>query len=91
MATIAGMLNEEGENVDLYIPRKCSWTNRILRRDDRGSVQINVGHVDEKTGMYTGENTTFALSGFIRKKGEADVALSELISGMDNKWPLEEF
>lgn len=91
MATIAGMLNEEGENVDLYIPRKCSWTNRILRRDDRGSVQINVGHVDEKTGMYTGENTTFALSGFIRKKGEADVALSELIKGMDNKWPLEEF
>ena len=24
-------------------------------------------------------------------KGEADVALSELIKGMDNKWPLEEF
>ena len=91
MATTAGMLNEEGQNVDLYIPRKCSWTNRILRRDDRGSVQINVGHVDEKTGMYTGENTTFALSGFIRKKGEADVALTELIKGMDNKWPLEEF
>ena len=39
------------QNVDLYIPRKCSWTNRILRRDDRGAVQINVGHVDEKTGM----------------------------------------
>ena len=49
------MLNEEGDNVDLYIPRKCSWTNRILRRDDRGAVQINVGHVDAKTGMYTGE------------------------------------
>ena len=26
--------NEAGQTVDLYIPRKCSWTNRILRRDD---------------------------------------------------------
>ena len=66
------MQNDQGQPVDLYIPRKCSWTNRILRRDDRGSVQINVGHVDQKTGMYTGEFTTFALSGFIRKKAEAD-------------------
>ena len=91
MASVAGMLNEEGDNVDLYIPRKCSWTNRILRRDDRGAVQINVGHVDAKTGMYTGEFTPFCLSGFIRKKGEADLAISELVSKMDNKWPVEEF
>ena len=48
MATTAGMLNEEGQNVDLYIPRKCSWTNRLLSSDDYGSVQINVGLVDPK-------------------------------------------
>ena len=83
------MENDSGEKVDLYIPRKCSWTNKILRRDDRGSVQINVGHVDEKTGMYTGEFTTFALSGYIRQKGESDMALTELVAGMENKWPVE--
>ena len=40
MAAVAGMLNEEGQNVDLYIPRKCSWTNRILRRDDRARLLL---------------------------------------------------
>ena len=84
------MENVDGTKVDLYIPRKCSWTNKILRRDDRGSVQINVGHVDPETGMYNGEFTPIALSGFIRQKGEADLAMSELVKGMDNQWPQEQ-
>ena len=42
------MQNENKEIVDLYIPRKCSWTNRLLSSDDYGSVQINVGLVDPK-------------------------------------------
>ena len=47
MQTI-GETNDAGVNVDLYIPRKCSWTNRLLSSDDYGSVQINVGLVDPK-------------------------------------------
>ncbi|KAA8549179.1 hypothetical protein F0562_000863 [Nyssa sinensis] len=59
------MQNEEGQNVDLYIPRKCSATNRLITSKDHASVQINVGHLDEN-GIYTGHFTTFALCGFIR-------------------------
>ena len=59
------MLNEEGENVDLYIPRKCSASNRLITAKDHASVQINVGHLDEN-GLYTGQFSTFALSGFVR-------------------------
>ena len=40
-----GMFNDRGELVDLYIPRKCSYTNRVLYAKDRASVQINVGQV----------------------------------------------
>ncbi|XP_010259621.1 PREDICTED: 40S ribosomal protein S21-2-like isoform X2 [Nelumbo nucifera] len=59
------MQNEEGQNMDLYIPRKCSATNRLITSKDHASVQINIGHLDEN-GIYTGHFTTFALCGFVR-------------------------
>uniref|UniRef100_I1PZ15 40S ribosomal protein S21 n=1 Tax=Oryza glaberrima TaxID=4538 RepID=I1PZ15_ORYGL len=77
------MQNEEGQMVDLYVPRKCSATNRIITAKDHASVQINIGHVDEN-GLYDGRFTTFALSGFIRaqiiiiRQGDADSALDRL-------------
>lgn len=86
------MENNKGENVDLYTPRKwyrslnllfhSSWTNRLITSKDKGSVQINVAHIDPKTGIATGEYTPIALSGYIRSKGEGDLALNELVSRM---------
>jgi len=42
-----------------------SATNRLIPAKDHASVQINIGHVDER-GVYTGQFSTYALSGFIR-------------------------
>ncbi|PIA44448.1 hypothetical protein AQUCO_01700207v1 [Aquilegia coerulea] len=71
------MQNEEGTPTDLYIPRKCSATNRLITSKDHASVQINVGHLDEN-GVYTGQYSTFALCGFIRAQGDADSAVDRL-------------
>ncbi|EFN59817.1 hypothetical protein CHLNCDRAFT_29353 [Chlorella variabilis] len=71
------MKNDEGEIVDLYIPRKCSWTNKLITAKDHGSVQLNIGHLDE-SGVYNGSFSTFALCGQLRNKGEADSALDHL-------------
>ncbi|XP_042476607.1 40S ribosomal protein S21-2-like [Macadamia integrifolia] len=71
------MQNEEGQNMDLYIPRKCSATNRLITSKDHASVQINIGHLNEN-GEYSGQFTTFALCGFIRAQGDADSALDRL-------------
>uniref|UniRef100_A0A453I4G1 40S ribosomal protein S21 n=1 Tax=Aegilops tauschii subsp. strangulata TaxID=200361 RepID=A0A453I4G1_AEGTS len=65
------MQNEVGDMVDLYVPRKCSATNRIITAKDHASVQINIGHVDEN-GLYDGRFTTFALSGFVRAQEEME-------------------
>lgn len=40
-------------------------------------MQISIGKVDEN-GRYTGENHTFALSGFVRAMGEGDDSLNRL-------------
>ncbi|KAE9963880.1 40S ribosomal protein S21 [Venturia inaequalis] len=71
------MENERGELVDLYVPRKCSATNRIIKAKDHASVQISVAKVDEN-GRYTGENQTYALCGFVRAMGESDDSLNRL-------------
>eukprot|EP00897_Mesotaenium_endlicherianum_P003845 jgi/Mesen1/3489/ME000195S02636 len=73
------MENEEGKFVDLYTPRKCSATNRLITSKDHASVQVNVGHLDEN-GIYTGQFTTFALCGLVRSQGEADSAIDRMWS-----------
>jgi len=60
--------------VDLYIPRKCAWTNKLITAKDHASVQINIGHLDAN-GVYNSQYTTFALTGRVRQQGEADSAL----------------
>ena len=39
------MQNDEQKIVDLYIPRKCSATNRLITAKDSSSVQIDVAEV----------------------------------------------
>ena len=83
------MQNEDGLNVDLYIPRKCSYTSRLISAKDHGSVQINVGNVDPDTGLYTSESTSFAIVGYIRNKSEGDMALTFLAEKNDAKMAAE--
>lgn len=64
--------------VELYVPRKCSATNRIIKADDHASVQINVANVDENGRAIAGSNTTYTLCGFVRGRGEADDCINRL-------------
>merc|ERR1711879_864085 len=72
------MQNDAGEFVDLFLPRKCSASNRIIAAKDHASIQINIAEVDETTGRMTGQNKTYAICGFIRKMGESDDSLVRL-------------
>lgn len=55
--------------VDLYVPRKCAATNRLIKAHDHASVQINIADVDE-SGRMLNTQTSFALCGFVREKGK---------------------
>merc|ERR1712219_35335 len=72
------MQNDAGEFVDLYVPRKCSASNRIIGAGDHASIQINIAELDEKTGRMTGSSKTYALCGKIRGMGESDDSLLRL-------------
>eukprot|EP00823_Brevimastigomonas_motovehiculus_P008377 TRINITY_DN7668_c0_g1_i1.p1 TRINITY_DN7668_c0_g1~~TRINITY_DN7668_c0_g1_i1.p1 ORF type:complete len:113 (+),score=29.95 TRINITY_DN7668_c0_g1_i1:57-395(+) len=68
---------EEDIKAELYTPRKCSATNRVITAKDHASVQINIGHLDDK-GVYNRTYTTVAFCGYVRKSGEADDALNRI-------------
>jgi small subunit ribosomal protein S21e len=40
-----GMYNDQGKLVDMYIPRKCAVTNKVIHAKDAASVQLNIGEV----------------------------------------------
>lgn len=66
------MQNDAGEFVDLYVPRKCSASNRIIAAKDHASIQMNVAEVDRTTGRFNGQFKTYGICGAIRRMGESD-------------------
>lgn len=69
----------QGQVVDLYVPRKCSATNRLITAKDHASVQINVAEVDDE-GKMTGSNVTYAFHGGVRETGDSDDSLNRCVS-----------
>ncbi|KAF8311312.1 40S ribosomal protein S21 [Clavulina sp. PMI_390] len=71
------MENDQGVLVDLYVPRKCAATNRLITAKDHASVQITIADVDED-GKALSTGTSFALCGQVRADGESDDSLNRL-------------
>lgn len=68
----------QGDLVDLYVPRKCAATGRLIEAKDHASVQIAVADVDQDGKMIPGSSTVFPLSGYVRRSGESDDSLNRL-------------
>lgn len=76
------MQNSEGTYVDLYVPRKCHATNRLLDCKDTASVQItiNTEGIDLPNKKDQQDNKlTMVISGFVRTKGNSDAALNKFL------------
>ncbi|XP_022915969.1 small ribosomal subunit protein eS21 [Onthophagus taurus] len=72
------MENDAGEFVDLYRPRKCSASNRIIHAKDHASIQLAIVDVDPVTGRMTDTTKNYALCGAIRRMGESDDCIVRL-------------
>lgn len=72
------MENEEGKVVDLYVPRKCSATGKLVGPRDYASIQIEIADVDEN-GKAMKSSTTFCISGRVRRFGESDACMNRLM------------
>jgi small subunit ribosomal protein S21e len=75
------MQNSEGTYVDLYIPRKCQATNRLIDCKDTASVQItlNTDGLNLENQKDDQKHLTMVISGFVRTKGNSDAALNRFL------------
>ena len=75
------MQNQAGDYVDLYIPRKCEATNRLIDCKDTASVQItlNTDGLNLENQKDEQKKLTVVLSGFVRSKGNSDAALNKIL------------
>ncbi|CAB3221844.1 unnamed protein product [Arctia plantaginis] len=72
------MQNDAGEFVDLYCPRKCSASNRLIHAKDHASVQLVIADVDPASGRATESAKMYVVCGAIRRMGESDDCIVRL-------------
>jgi len=75
---IKGCIPAYNQHVDLYCPRKCSASNRIIHAKDHASIQLTLVDVNPQTGVMTDTSKVYAICGEIRRMGESDDCIARL-------------
>ncbi|ODO05116.1 30S small subunit ribosomal protein S21e [Cryptococcus wingfieldii CBS 7118] len=78
LSLILSLENDKGTLVDLYIPRHCSATNRLITAQDHASIQLQVADVDADGKAIKGSATTIAICGRIRAQGDSDDSINRI-------------
>merc|ERR1711879_242891 len=74
------MKNVNGDDVDLYVPRKCSATSRILHPRDKSSIELNIPKVDANGRVIRDEfEDPICISGYIRNKARSDLEIEKIL------------
>lgn len=79
LGKMTGIQNVDGAHVELYVPRKCSATSKIIGPSDKTSVQIIVPRVDSDGKAIGGSEDVFAISGYLRTKGRSEWEIEKLL------------
>jgi small subunit ribosomal protein S21e len=74
-----GCINDKHKLTDIYLPRKCDYTDRMITPKDRSSVQLTICDVNEDGSINLANPTTITLCGFVRCTGQSDVALDKVM------------
>lgn len=79
LGKMTGTQNVDGVFVELYVPRKCSATSKIIGPSDKTSVQIIVPRVDPEGKVIAGSEDVLAISGYLRTKGRSEWEIEKLL------------
>ena len=74
-----GCINEKHKLTDIYLPRKCDYTDRVITSKDRSSVQISICDVRDDGTIDLSKSNLVTLCGYVRWTGQSDVALEKVM------------
>jgi small subunit ribosomal protein S21e len=74
-----GNVNLDNKLTDLYLPRKCDYTDRLITPKDNASIQLNICDLNEDGTINLGKSNIITICGFVRSVGESDTALDKVL------------
>lgn len=74
-----GSFNDKHNLTDIYLPRKCDYTDRIITSKDRSSVQITICDFNQDGTIDLSKSNIITLSGYVRFTGQSDIALEKVM------------
>lgn len=76
---MAGNINEKQKLTDIYLPRKCDYTDRVITSKDRSSIQINICDFKDDGTIDLTKSNIVTLCGYVRFTGQSDIALEKIM------------
>ena len=74
-----GCSNLDNKVTDLYLPRKCDYTDRLITPKDNSSVQITICDVNADGTINLGKSNIVTICGYVRSLGEGDTAIEKIL------------
>lgn len=81
-----GTFNDKHNLTDIYLPRKCDYTDRIITSKDRSSVQITICDFNQDGTIDLSKSNIITLSGYVRFTGQSDIALEKVMKEKKIIW-----
>ena len=82
-----GCLNLENKLTDIYLPRKCDFTDRVVTSKDHSSIQLSISdvlsfliQVNSDGTINLGKSSIVTISGFVRSTGQGDAAIQKVLT-----------
>ena len=76
---MSGCHNDKHKLTDIYLPRKCDYTDRVTTSKDNSSVQMSICDVKEDGTIDLSKSNLVTICGYVRFTGQSDVALEKVM------------
>ena len=74
-----GCINDRHVLTDIYLPRKCDYTDKMITAKDKSSIQLSICDVNDDGTINMSSNKIVTLCGFVRSTGQSDIALEKVM------------
>ncbi len=74
-----GCINQENNLTDMYLPRKCDYTDKLITPQDKSSVQLTICDVGADGRIIHDKSNIITISGFVRYSGQSDKAIEKVM------------
>ena len=75
-----GTINDKNKVTDIFLPRKCDYTDRVITSKDYSSVQLSICDLNADGTINLAKPNYVTLCGYVRGTGQSDAALEKVMA-----------